>query len=199
MITTTPDLPAVAVAPEAQPVWDGDLVPAGCRACGQAHLVLPAALGQPCPNCAEAPLEAQPARVRPEPPELAVPFRTAAPDLAPILTAYLRPVWLRPDDLEVPRLVERARPVFWPMWLVDADVAGEWQLEAGYDYQVKSAQESYHSGQWVSEDRVETRVRWEARAGQMTRHYDNVVVPALSTHDALQALTGRYDRAAAAP
>jgi len=199
MMSDIPDLPAAAIVPPAEAVWGTGLQPAGCRACGQAHLVAPEAIGAPCPNCAQAPLEEQPARLRPEPPELAVPFRMLQPDLARILTAYVQPVWLRPDDLDPVRLLQRARRVYWPMWLVDADMAGDWQLEAGFDYQVKSAQESYRSGQWVSDERVETRVRWEQRAGHLARHYDNIAVPALDAHDAMGALAGHYDRAASAP
>jgi hypothetical protein len=96
-------------------------------------------------------------------------------------------------------LLQRMRPVYFPMWLVDSDVAGVWKGEAGFDYQVKSSQESYYEGRWVSRDVVETRIRWEPRLGQMQRHYDNITVPAVIDHQALMGYLGgfHFDQAVA--
>lgn len=192
-------IPETQVIPEAEHVWDLDLQPAGCRICDQAHLVVAGHIGRRCPNCGQGKLESQPARLRPEAPELLIPFHKRPTELQTLLEAFIKPVWLRPDDMNAQTLAHRAIPVYLPMWLIDADLSGEWQAEMGYDYDVKSSQESFQSGQWRSKDVTETRVRWESRLGQIKRHYDNIPAPALSKWKQIQALTGTYNQEEALP
>jgi hypothetical protein len=196
---TTPNLPSAEIVESVAELWGLPLQPAGCARCGQAHLVSADHVGGLCPNCARGRLEPQPARLRPEAPELLAPFDKTRAELPALLNRFINDVWLRPDDLDAAKMASRALPVFWPMWLVDGDVAGNWQAEMGFDYQVKSSQESYSDGGWRSNEVVETRVRWEPRVGQLRRRYDNIAVPAASDSDALQKRIGafRLDRAQA--
>ncbi len=193
-MTTVPDaIPILAGAP----VWDTALQPAGCSACGRGFLVAPDRLGAPCPTCGRANLESRPALMRTEPPELVVPFARPPEQLPALFEGFVRGVWLRSDDFSAAALARRAVPVFWPMWLVDGKVVGDWEGELGFDYQVESARDSLANGQWRSEKVVETRIRWEPRAGQMTRAYDNVATPALKDHARWLARGGAYPEAEA--
>jgi hypothetical protein len=136
--------------------------------------------------------------LRSEPPERIIPFQHNQSSVQPILDKFVRKVWLRPDDFSTENLLQRMEPVFVPMWLVDGDVFGTWESEVGFDYQVKSSQESYSSsGEWVSHEVIETRIRWEPRVGLIERHYDNLAVVALSTHNDLLQLVGGYDQSQA--
>ena len=197
MDTHTPALPPTQVVESTATLWGAALQPAGCAQCRQAHLVEAARLSQPCPNCARGQLVSQPASLRPEPPELLVPFGKSRQDVRAALDQFAGEVWLRPDDLDAGTMLQRAVPVYWPMWLVDSDVEGGWQAETGFDYQVKSSQESYTGRSWTTRDVVETRVRWEPRLGQIDRHYDNIAVPAISDHQQLVHHTGAYQMAQA--
>lgn len=185
-------LPNAQIIEEAQTVWGLDVQPAGCPACRRAFLAEAARLGQPCPLCARGRLEPQPAFMRPESPELALPFTRQPADLRAALERFVQPVWLRPPDFTPERLLQRAVPVFWPMWLVDAEVAGSWQAELGFDYQVKSSQEAFRDGQWRTTEVMETRARWEPRCGEIRRRYHNVPAPALTDQPAQAALIGDY-------
>ena len=193
------NLPETKVIEALETAWGSSLKPAGCRQCGQTFLVESKRIGQVCPNCAGSTLEPQPALLRSEPPELVIPFEKNRTEVQAILANFVKEVWLRPEDFNVERLLERVVPVYWPMWLVDSDVSGGWKAEIGYDYQVKSSQESYAAGGWHSRDVVETRVRWEPRLGQIDRHYDNIVAPALNEHKQLLEQTGAYRRSSAVP
>lgn len=190
----TPNLPSSQIFEAADSPWGASVQPAGCPACKRVYLIEATRLGQACPQCARGKLEAQPAILRPEAPELLAPFRYNLNSMRPNLEKFTSEVWLRPADLEAATLLQRATPLYWPMWLVDGDVTGHWQAEAGFDYQVKSSQESYGSDGWSSRDVVETRVRWEPRLGQIQRHYDNVITPALTEQKQLLKLTGQYQR-----
>lgn len=196
---TVPKMPAVEIVESAEKSWGLPLQAAGCPKCGQAFLIESARLGQACPGCAVGRLEPQPVRLRPEPPELLAPFQRSPADLRPVLERFVKPVWLRPDDFNPRNLMERLTPIYWPMWLVDSDLAGDWQAEMGYDYQVKSSQESYAQGGWKTQERVETRIRWEPRLGQLARHYDNVAAPALEDTHTLTTRIGGTSREPAAP
>jgi hypothetical protein len=196
---TAAQIDSMRVAPETEALWGVALQPAGCPRCGRVFLVPAQRLGVRCPACAAAALAAQPARLRLEPPELAVPFRATASGLSAALDEWTRAVWLRPKDLSVSVLGARLVPLYVPMWLVDAEVSGNWQAQAGYDYQVASANEHFQDGRWSTQRVTETRIRWEPRAGQVRRGYQNVAAPALDEHARLTARLGDFAVESAGP
>jgi hypothetical protein len=187
-----PTLPQSQIVEETASIWGTSLLPAGCPACQRVYLVESARIGHNCPICAREKLQAQQALLRPEAPELLAPFRYPLNTLRPNLEKFVNEVWLRPGDFEIDKLLQRAVPVYWPMWLVDGEVVGHWQAEAGFDYQVKSSQESYGSAGWKSHEVVETRIRWEPRAGQIQRQYNNIATLAISEQKHLLKRTGTY-------
>ncbi len=195
----TPSLPQSQVLEETAATWGAALHPMGCPACKRAYLGEEAWAGQTCPLCARAKLQPQPVLLRPEAPELLTPFRYKLSDVRPSLERFVNEVWLRSDDFDTEKLLQRAVPIYWPAWLVDSEVIGDWQAEAGFDYQVKSSQETYAKGGWSTRELVEQRIRWEPRLGQIRRFYNNVVSPALSEQKRLLKSTGsyRFDQAAA--
>jgi len=125
-------------------------------------------------------------------PERILPFKTSKAHLPSIYSGFAASIWIRPKDLMPEILLERTQPIFWPLWLVDCDVVGQWQMEAGFDYQVESAKETYSNGQWVSRKQIENRIRWEPRVGEVDTHVDNVPVPALEEVQKRQKMTGPY-------
>jgi hypothetical protein len=192
---TVSNLPAQPVSglEEVQARWGVRLQPAGCAACQQAFLVRPDSLGILCPNCGQSQLENQDALLRPEPPELLVPFEKQRSELLPVLQNFTRGVWLHTPDFTPHSLHSRLAPVYWPMWLVDSGVEGSWQAEVGFDYQVKSSQESYTGAGWQTQSTTETRIRWEPRTGTIARRYQNIAVPAASDHERIIRRTGAYN------
>jgi hypothetical protein len=198
--TLQPPIPQpIEAAETVQELWGVPLQPAGCPQCRQAFLVQASRIGQVCSHCGRGRLEIQPALMRREPPELMVGFQKGKADLLLIFNNFVRGVWLHNDDFNPQDLARRAMPVYWPMWLVDSDISGDWLAEIGYDYQVKSLQESYRNSQWQSHDIIENRIRWEPRAGQLSRHYDNVSAPAFSHHQELLQRLQNYAAGATIP
>ena len=187
-----PALPDTTVIENLEEIWGMERQPAGCSHCKRAHLVEATRLGQLCPSCMTGRLEAQPAMLRAEPPELLVPFQVSREDISNNLKSFTGAVWIRPDDFQVDRLLSRLAPVFWPEWLVDGDIVGTWSAEMGYDYQVKSSEETYSSGNWQTREIVETRIRWEPRAGQIARRFNNIQVSAMEDHQHLLRITGDF-------
>jgi hypothetical protein len=185
-------LPNPELMQQVETVWHAQVQPLGCPLCKQVFLGAAAYEKHACPQCAQANLALQPAWLRPEPPELVVPFEVDSPRLARALEEFTQGVWLAQVDFNPRDLMARAVPIFWPVWLLDSDVDGNWETEAGYPYQVKSSREDYAAGSWQSREVIEDRLRWEPRVGQIHRHYDNVSAPALSDYAALTQAAGAY-------
>lgn len=186
------DLPSGHITEAVAATWGLDRVVGGCRTCGQAHLVSKNWIGNICPHCLNGRLEEQPVIMRKEPPELLIPFQINKTQLQNIYTQFTKGLWLAPDDFNPAKLLQRAMPVFLPMWLVDSDVKGVWQAEMGFDYQVKSSVEAYRSGQWQTQQKIETRIRWQSRVGTLERHYDNVATPALEENSKMSSRLGDF-------
>ncbi len=188
----TETLPPAELIEENEHPWHSDRQPAGCPHCQRIFLVPDNRIGSTCPLCRRGNLTTQPILSRPGVPEKLLPFKINRQQLIGIYEKFVLGMWIKPEDFKTELLLNRTIPVFWPLWLVDSDVSGRWQMEAGFDYQVESAKETYVSGQWQSQKEVETRIRWEPRLGQVNTHIENVSVPALDGHKKRQALTGNY-------
>ena len=183
---------SVQVVESAQQVWGLPLQPVGCSHCGQTFLLRNVKSESICPNCAQALLTVQPARLRKEAPEMMIPFKVKTDGLKNALAQFVSGVWLAFDDFKVDALLSRAVPVYLPMWLVDCEVRGVWQAEAGFDYQVKSSQEYFAGSGWQTREMLENRIRWEPRLGQIGRRYDNTLTPAMSNYNRIMTRLGEF-------
>lgn len=184
--------PTADIIEQTQTLWETNRHPAGCPYCHRVFLVLPSSKDVACILCRRDVLEPQPARMRSSEPEHVLPFEIKKNTLQSIYENFVSSVWIKPEDFNADRLLKRTVPVFWPLWMVDSDVSGHWQMEAGFDYQVESSKESYANGQWRSQKQIEDRIRWEPRLGKLTTHVENVVTPALEEHYSRAKMTGVY-------
>ncbi len=175
-------------------VWGVPLAAVHCAKCGEAHLVAEEKIPQLCPFCVQGPVAPQPAYLREEPPEQALPYSISKKKLAGILERWTQGIWFRPAELKAGTLVQRARRYLVPLWLVDGRVTGAWRADVGFDYQAVSYQDRYRDGAgWSSQKMTEGRVRWEPRVGRISRGYENAVAPALDDHRALMGRLGNFD------
>ncbi len=181
------------IVEEGQALWNADRQPVGCTNCQRAFLATDAQLNTGCPLCCKGKLEPQPLRLRETEPEQLLPFRVKTQNLRSIYDDFLSGVWFKPIDFTTEKLMARTRKVFWPLWLVDSDVEGRWQMEAGFDYKVESSKEYYQDGQWRSRSIIENRINWEPRLGELKTHVDNVAVQALEEYKNRQQMTGAYN------
>jgi len=177
---------------ENQTIWGTDRQPAGCPQCMRVFLVPSDQIGSQCPFCRQGHLTSQSARIRPGEPEKYLPFLVTHARLLTIYKNFVSGVWIKPQDLTPEKLLERTKPVFWPLWLVDSDIKGQWRMEAGFDYQVESTKEYFQDGRWISRKQVEGRIRWEPRLGEIAARVDNVAAPALEDHRNRIRMAGDY-------
>lgn len=185
--------------------WQTNLEPAICESCDWRYLRPAGSLPPQCPHCFQSELvplaELAEAERGDRPPELVLPFTVTEEHVSHMIQAFASGIRFAPADLTAPNLLARLQKVYLPMWLVDSQVAATWQAEAGFNYEAISHRDKFdqNRGGWVSEQVTETRIRWEPRVGRLTRHYDNIVAPALEEHASLQQRLGPYDLATAQP
>ena len=177
---------------ENETLWESNRQPAGCPICKKVFLVEDSKVGDKCPYCFQSTLEPQPARLRSKEPERIIPFDINRNQIQSKVDDFVAGVWIKPKDFQSINLMQRLTPVYWPMWLVDCDVDGHWQMEVGFDYQVESTKESYSKGQWESRKQIEDRIHWEPRLGMIQSHLDNIITPALEDHQTRRHQTGSY-------
>src|SRR5581483_5412363 len=174
---------------ELDAAW-GAMHPAHCKNC-RADFLVPSHAGAPmCPNCLAARLEPIPALQADAPPELVVPFAVSDATLHANLERWLRDIPFKPASLNPKALRAQLTRVFIPMYLADASAFGTWQAQMGFDYLVASSEERFDGSGWVTQRLNETRVRWEPRAGELARKYENVPAPALEQHARLMLALG---------
>ena len=181
-------------------VWGAPLEAIHCAHCGEAHLSPSDELPDRCPYCLKGPVASQPAYLRDEAPEQILPYAVDGQKLGAIFERWTKGVWFRPNGLQADTLARRARRYFIPLWLVDARVEGGWQADVGFDYEAVTYQDQYRDGRgWQSHKARERRVRWEPRAGQIRRNYENLDAPALDDHRQLMQRLGDFDLARRLP
>lgn len=170
-----------------------------CPACQRAYSLPAHWQGIACPFCQQAALSPVQGSVQSPTIELIVPPGLDITRLQSQLRQFAKGVPFAVSYFNADHLAQRLLLVYWPIWLADATLKGEWDASFGYDYQVKSAREQMGGGSWTSQTVIKTRVNDEPRKGFIDRHYDNVLAPALSTHAQRLSQLGEYDLHAVHP
>jgi hypothetical protein len=189
--------------------WGLELEYAICERCDWGYLVQRGTQPQLCPHCFQGKLTSLQEQaghlhqILPctSPPEMVIPFSLPEQEIAAAVGKFAGGIWFAPGDLKPQNLLGRIQQVYIPMWLVDVDVQADWQIEAGFNYNVVSYQDRYdeNRGGWFSHEVTEQRVRWEPRLGRLKRSYSNLRAPALEDQPALERSLGKYNLSQAQP
>lgn len=189
--------------------WGFDHTLAVCPSCDWSYLIPAGLTAGRCPHCFRAKLDSldeDPAVLGENlpylmPPELLLAHTLTPEKIAERIRSFARGIPFPPVDLTPQNLLQRLQRLFLPVWLVDVTVQAEWQMEAGYDYQVVSHQDRYSDGAggWRSQEVKENRVRWEPRRGNLERTYHNIPVPALEEHASLRRALGEFNATTSVP
>ncbi|MCI0520994.1 MAG: hydrogenase maturation nickel metallochaperone HypA [Chloroflexi bacterium] len=184
--------------------WGFSAATAACEVCGWTFATPEERLPLRCPHCSSGQLtaavgeEAQERRAHA--PELLAPNTVGKEQLLRGAEAFVKSVRLPPADLTAHNLSTRLKRVYFPVWLVDAEVQATWQAQVGFNYDVVSHKEQFaDGGGWSTRQLKEQRIRWEPRMGQLKRAYENVQAPALESHNAFVRALGPYNTQAAQP
>lgn len=166
------------------------------KACAACHRVFQVPVHWPviaCPVCQQAQLIPVTTGGNPPAIELILKPNLNPENLHDRLTQFCKGTPFAVPDLNPENLMNRILLLYWPMWLTDADLNGEWDAVFGYEYQVESTREQMGGSGWSSQKVIKTRIKEEPRKGFINRHYDSLISPALHTHQERLSQIGAYD------
>ena len=164
-----------------------------CPACKREYFVPADFNGLSCPICQQAALIASPQRPQSTPIEHFAPITLLPEALHASLLSFCKGSAFPFPDFKPENMAQRLVLLYWPIWMTDADLDGEWDAVFGFDYNVESSREYMGNTGWSSQKVIKTRVKEDPRKGFFKRHYDNVLSPALQTHSVRVSQIGHYD------
>ena len=112
-----------------------------CAHCHSAHLAPQEVTLSTCPACLQAEVSSEPARMRREPPELAIPFAMDVSRAGEALAAWVNGGWFRPPDLQAEMLFAD-KEVSWINYDILGTKTSRARIPAHYWFLLSSAPES---------------------------------------------------------
>ncbi len=152
-----------------------------CGSC-QANITFePPQTAGDCPFCGTSivaePHEAHPLMM----PESLLPFRIGKKDCHASIQKWLGSRWFAPSSLKQLAQPEQLQGVYIPFWTYDAQTHSNYRGERGDHYTVtKTRTVTNSAGKQEQEEYEETRTRWRNASGQVSRFFDDVLVPGVS-------------------
>ena len=165
-------------APRMQPL-SAQALQVTCVACGSAVTFEPPEVAGVCPFCGDA-LVAQPKAADPLiAPDAVLPAHITKEKAQAEICAWLQSRWFAPNALKRFARQEAISGVYLPFWGYDADTTTRYSGQRGEHYWETETYETTDSeGRTVTETRQVMHTAWYPAAGVVSRHFDNVLVPA---------------------
>ncbi len=152
-----------------------DAMQVTCDSCGATVTFIPPETATTCEFCA-AKIVAQPRSADPlVAPEGVLPFTVANNDASKSLGVWTRSRWFAPNKLKTMARQEKAASIYIPYWTFDADTDTAYTGSRGDNYYET---EHFTDSQGKQQSRQVTKIRWSGTSGDVSRHFDDVPVPA---------------------
>jgi DNA-directed RNA polymerase subunit RPC12/RpoP len=154
-----------------------DAMQISCGTCGATVVFIPPETAKQCDFCGGK-LVAQPKAADPlVAPESVLPFAVTDKQAEANLKSWTTTRWFAPNKLKTLAEHDRTSSVYLPFWTFDSDSTADYTGERGDDY---TESESYtENGE--RKTRTVVKTRWSYAAGNVSRHFDDVPVPASKT------------------
>jgi DNA-directed RNA polymerase subunit RPC12/RpoP len=163
-----------------------DAMQVTCDSCGATVTFVPPETATSCDFCA-AKIVAQPKVADPlVAPEGVLPFSVPNKDAVASLKQWTASRWFAPNALKTMARHDKAESVYLPYWTFDAQTDTFYQGQRGEDYQET---EHYTDSEGKRRSRTVTHTNWFDATGNVSRHFDDVPVPA--TNSVLPKYIGR--------
>ena len=148
-----------------------------CQECGATVSFSENVTSTECEFCGSSQVLEQEANRNVIRPESLVPFLVEKQAAAEKFSSWLKGLWFRPYDLKHKARVADMAGVYVPYWTFDANVASDWQAQAGYYYyETETYTETDSSGNTETKTRQVRRTRWESAWGNRADFFDDVLV-----------------------
>lgn len=153
-----------------------------CPGCGAVVLLDDAVAADACPFCTTH-LETAPAAAGGLlPPESLIPFAVDLRGAREAFGAWIASRWFAPTELKTVLALGRLVGIYLPYWTYDSATATRYEGERGDDYQeTQYYTQTLANGRSETRSRTVTRTRWSPAAGDVSRGFDDVLVPATAS------------------
>ncbi|MCB1023295.1 MAG: hypothetical protein KDB79_02825 [Acidobacteria bacterium] len=155
-----------------------DAMQVSCDSCGATVTFIPPQTATNCDFCG-AKIVAQPKVADPlVAPEGVLPFSVENKAAVSSLKSWTGSRWFAPNKLKTMAQHDRAESIYLPYWTFDADTDTTYTGQRGEDYQ-----ESYtYTDSDGNEKRgTRTKTNWYSTSGDVSRHFDDVPIPATTS------------------
>jgi ribosomal protein S27E len=167
-----------AGASKLQPLT-GQALQVNCDGCGSVVAFEPPDVAGMCPFCGAA-MVAQPKAADPLiAPDALLPAKLPKEQATAAVKGWLQSRWFAPNALKRFASPEGINGVYLPFWDYDADTDSRYTGARGqHYYETEYYTETDDKGNTVQRERQVQRTMWYPRAGEVTRHFDGVLVAA---------------------
>ena len=153
-----------------------------CAGCGAVVVLDDAVAADASPFCTTH-LETAPAAASGLlPPESLIPFAVDLRGAREAFGAWIASRWFAPTQLKTVLALGRLVGVYLPYWTYDSATDTQYEGERGDDYQeTQHYTQTLANGDTETRSRTVTRTRWTPAAGDVSRAFDDVLVPATAS------------------
>jgi LSD1 subclass zinc finger protein len=147
-----------------------------CDGCGAETTFDPNVVSDRCDFC-DSPLTAKEGhKTSLIAPKGILPFKVNDKEGIQLYQKWLKKLWFAPNKLKTyARQSEKLAGIYIPYWTYDANTYTHYSGRRGDDYQ---RTETYTNDEGKTEERTVTETRWSSVSGNVSRNFDDVLVPA---------------------
>lgn len=147
-----------------------------CTSCGAQIEFEGAVHSKECPFCA-SPVVIGTGTERHIKPQAVIPFALTEDQARAALTRWLGRLWFAPSGVrEYARKGRRMTGIYTPFWTFDADTTSRYRGQRGdHYYETRTVRVNVNGKSETRQQRVQ-KTRWSPASGQVSRHFDDVVV-----------------------
>ncbi|MCE7868863.1 hypothetical protein DYH09_00635 [bacterium CPR1] len=158
---------------EANKGWGVQTYSVACKQCGATTTFPEKTTSGECAFCASRMVAEKPADATLITPETLIPFKVTKEQAAQKFSAWVRSLWLRPNNLKRMARVHDINGLYTPFWTFDANAETRWKAESGYYYQET---EHYTDNEGKRQTRTVTKTRWQPSSGHHFGTYDDILI-----------------------
>ena len=154
-------------------------IQASCDGCGSAVVFEPPEVAENCPFCGAA-IVAEPKAADPLiAPDAVLPVKVTKSAAQAEVRQWLATRWFAPAALKRIAEPEGIGGLYLPFWTYAADTVSQYVGERGEHYfDTETYTENDSNGNPVQRERQVQRTRWNSASGQVSRDFDNLLIPA---------------------
>lgn len=152
-----------------------------CPSCGADFSFKKTEHAGECPYCA-TPVIAESAEARFITPRSLLPFSIEKKQAISIFDEWIGSRWFAPSSLkDHSKRDEKLVGIYLPYWTYDSQTYSQYRGQRGMTYYDRQVYTTVENGRRVQRVRMVPRIRWTPVAGQVTVHFDDVLIGATKT------------------